>query len=71
MKNVFAMIGAVALMVVTMGISVKMEDSPKYGISAPNATTVFRIDTANGEICKFRLNGQEFVLVSCFGRVDQ
>jgi len=62
-KRTIALVAALA-MPVLMGISVKMEDAPRYGIAAGSSQTVFRVDTATGEICHFLSNGEQ---ISCFG----
>jgi hypothetical protein len=56
-------LAALIAMPVIMGISVKMEDAPRYAVAAGSSETVFRVDTASGEICRFT-NGK---LTSCFG----
>ena len=61
-KRTIALVAALVAPVI-MGLSVKMEDAPRYGIAAGSSETVFRVDTANGEICRFT-DGK---LTSCFG----
>ena len=64
-KRTIAVAAAVLLAPALMGLSVKMEDAPRYGIAAAG-DVVYRVDTSTGEICRFV--GTE--LHECFGTVD-
>jgi|DEB0MinimDraft_10_1074344.scaffolds.fasta_scaffold271074_1 hypothetical protein len=65
-KRTIAVAAAVLLAPALMGLSVKMEDAPRYGIAAAGNVVVYRVDTSTGEICRFV--GTE--LHECFGTVD-
>lgn len=65
-KRTIAAVAAVLFAPALMGLSVKMEDAPRYGIAAASPVVVYRVDTATGEICRFIGTS----VSECFGADD-